>query len=55
MNCWMTARETADYMRRSLDQVYKLAQHGKLTAYKPDGKLIFRTSDVDKYPTRRKA
>lgn len=55
MSAWMTAAETADYMRRSREQVYKLAQHGKLPAFKPDGKLIFRTADVDKYLTRVRA
>lgn len=55
MTAWMDAEETATYMHRSRDQVYKLVQHGKLPAYKPDGKLLFRTSDVDKYLTRRKA
>ncbi len=45
-NAWMNAREAAVYLRTSVGAIRNLVYRGKLTPYKPFGRLLFKRSEL---------
>ncbi len=44
---WLTAHETARHLGISVQGVYNLVWCGKLTRYKPFGRLLFKRTELD--------
>lgn len=51
----MTIPETAEYLRKSRDTVYRIIRSGELRAFSVEGTLRVRPSDVDSYLERHVA
>lgn len=45
----LTVSDVADKLRFSTSQVYKLAEKGKLKAYKLESSLRFKEAEIDDY------
>ena len=48
-NRWMTLKEVADYLQLSKDQIYRLAQNGRIPASKVGSRWRFRRERVDQW------
>ena len=48
-NRWMTLQEVADYLQLSRDQIYRLAQAGRIPASKVGSRWRFRRERVDQW------
>ena len=47
---WLTARESAEYLRLSRSQFYRLVRLGEIPAYQPsEGKLLFSRDELDEW------
>ncbi len=46
---WLTARELAQYLKISLDMVYKLTQQGKIPVSKVGTLLRFDREEIDQW------
>ena len=46
---WLTARELAQYLKISVDLVYKLTQHGKIPVSKVGTLLRFDREEIDEW------
>lgn len=46
---YLTAKETAAYLRRSMGAVHNLVYRKQLTAYKPSGRLLFKKDEIDRW------
>ncbi len=51
---YLTAKETATYLRRSVGAVHNLVYRKQLPAYKPSGRLLFRKEDIDRWIERHR-
>ncbi len=45
---WLNAKEAADFLRTSVPAIRNLVWRRRLFAYKPNGRLLFRKSDLDR-------
>jgi len=45
----LTATEAMELLRISRNQLYRLIYAGKVTAYKPSGRLLFKRSELMEY------
>ena len=48
-NRWMTLQEVAEYLQLSKDQIYRLAQRGRIPASKVGSRWRFRRERVDQW------
>ena len=48
-NRWMTLQDVAEYLQLSKDQIYRLAQSGKIPASKVGSRWRFRRERVDQW------
>ena len=46
---YLTAKEAAQYIGRSLKALYHLVERGKITAHRPDGRLAFDVLELDRF------
>ena len=46
---WMTVKNVADYLQLSKDQIYRLAQQGKIPASKVGRGWRFRKEKIDQW------
>ena len=44
---WMTVKDISDYLQLSKDQIYRLAQHGKIPASKVGRGWRFKKEKID--------
>ena len=46
---WMTVKEVAEYLQFSTDQIYRLAQLGKIPASKVGKRWRFKKENIDEW------
>jgi excisionase family DNA binding protein len=44
---WLTVKEVAEYLQLSPDQIYRLAQQGKIPASKVGARWRFKRENID--------
>lgn len=49
MDSWMTLEEVAQYLKVSKDSIYRLAQKGKMPAYKIGNLWRFKKEEIDEW------
>lgn len=55
MDKWLTLEQIAEYLQISTSSIYKMAQKGKIPAYKVGRQWRFRKEEIDKWiKTRNK-
>ena len=48
-NRWMTVKDVAEYLQLSTDQIYRLAQQGKIPASKVGVQWRFKMEKIDEW------
>ena len=51
---WMTAKEVADYLQFSKDQIYRLAQSGEIPASRIRKRWRFKKENIDRWMEQQK-
>ena len=46
---WMTVKDVAEYLQLSTDQIYRLAQQGKIPASKVGARWRFKREKIDEW------
>jgi excisionase family DNA binding protein len=46
---WMTVKDVAEYLQLSTDQIYRLAQQGKIPASKVGARWRFKRGKIDEW------
>ena len=46
---WLTVKEVAEYLQLSPDQIYRLAQQGKIPASKVGARWRFKRENIDRW------
>jgi len=46
---WLTVKDVAEYLQLSRDQIYRLAQQGKIPASKVGARWRFRRENIDRW------
>lgn len=46
---WLTVKEVAQYLQLSTDQIYRLAQQGKIPASKVGARWRFKKENIDQW------
>ena len=54
MDKWLTLEQIAKYLQISESSIYKMAQGGKIPAYKVGRQWRFRKEEIDAWVERRK-
>jgi len=54
MDKWLTLEQIAEYLQMSTSSIYKMAQAGKIPAYKVGRQWRFRIEEIDKWVTQKK-
>ncbi len=49
MDKWLTLEQIAEYLQMSTSSIYKLAQAGKIPAYKVGRQWRFKKEEIDKW------
>ncbi len=49
---YLTARETAGYLRKSMGAIHMMVYRKQLIAYKPAGRLLFKKEHLDEVVAR---
>jgi len=49
MKKWLTLEQIADYLQMSTSSIYKMAQAGKIPAYKIGRQWRFKIEEIDKW------
>jgi excisionase family DNA binding protein len=49
MDKWLTLEQIAEYLQMSTSSIYKMAQKGKIPAYKVGRQWRFRKEEIDKW------
>jgi excisionase family DNA binding protein len=49
MDKWLTLEQIAKYLQMSTSSIYKMAQTGKIPAYKVGRQWRFKKEDIDKW------
>jgi excisionase family DNA binding protein len=48
-NRWMTVKDVAEYLQLSTDQIYRLAQQGKIPAFRVGARWRFKREKIDEW------
>ncbi len=54
MERWLTLEQIAEYLQMSTSSIYKMAQKGKIPAYKVGRQWRFRKEEIDKWIEKQK-
>ncbi|MDD8020088.1 MAG: helix-turn-helix domain-containing protein [Acidobacteriota bacterium] len=54
MNKWLTLEQIAEYLQMSKSSIYKMAQGGKIPAYKVGRQWRFKEEEIDTWVAKRK-
>jgi excisionase family DNA binding protein len=54
MDKWLTLEQIAEYLQMSTSSIYKMAQKGKIPAYKVDRQWRFKREEIDAWVERQK-
>jgi len=46
---WMTVKDVAEYLQLSTDQIYRLAQQGKIPAFRVGALWRFKREKIDEW------
>ncbi len=46
---WITVKDVAEYLQLSTDQIYRLAQQGKIPAFRVGGRWRFKREKIDQW------
>lgn len=49
MDKWLTLEQIAEYLQMSTSSIYKMAQAGKIPAYKVGRQWRFKKEEIDKW------
>jgi len=49
MDKWLTLEQIAEYLQMSTSSIYKMAQKGKIPAYKVGRQWRFKKEDIDRW------
>jgi excisionase family DNA binding protein len=49
MDKWLTLEQIAEYLQMSTSSIYKMAQTGKIPAYKVGRQWRFKKEEIDKW------
>ena len=49
MDKWLTLEQIAEYLQMSTSSIYKMAQKGKIPAYKVGRQWRFKKEEIDKW------
>jgi excisionase family DNA binding protein len=49
MDKWLTLEQIAEYLQMSTSSIYKMAQAGKIPAYKVGRQWRFRKKEIDRW------
>jgi len=52
MDKWLTLEQIAEYLQMSTSSIYKMAQTGKIPAYKVGRQWRFKKEEIDKWVER---
>jgi len=55
MEKWLTLEQIAEYLQMSTSSIYKMAQAGKIPAYKVGRQWRFKKEEIDKWITNKKS
>lgn len=51
---WLTVKEVAEYLQLSPDQIYRLAQQGRIPASKVGARWRFKRENIDRWMEEQK-
>jgi len=54
MDKWLTLEQIAEYLQMSTSSIYKMAQAGKIPAYKVGRQWRFKKEEIDKWVEKQK-
>lgn len=54
MDKWLTLEQIAEYLQMSTSSIYKMAQGGKIPAYKVGRQWRFKKEEIDKWVEKQK-
>ncbi len=54
MDKWLTLKQIAEYLQMSESSIYKMAQAGKIPAYKVGRQWRFKKEEIDKWVEKKK-
>lgn len=54
MDKWLTLEQIAEYLQMSTSSIYKMAQAGKIPAYKIGRQWRFKKEEIDRWVQRNK-
>ncbi|HPP10977.1 MAG TPA: helix-turn-helix domain-containing protein [Defluviitoga tunisiensis] len=54
MDKWLTLEQIAEYLQMSGSSIYKMAQSGKIPAYKVGKQWRFKKEEIDKWVEKQK-
>jgi len=54
MDKWLTLEQIAEYLQMSTSSIYKMAQAGKIPAYKVGRQWRFKIEEIDKWVEKQK-
>ncbi len=54
MDKWLTLEQIAEYLQMSTSSIYKMAQAGKIPAYKVGRQWRFKKEEIDAWVEKRK-
>ena len=54
MDKWLTLEQIAEYLQMSTSSIYKMAQAGKIPAYKVGRQWRFKIEEIDKWVEKNK-
>jgi len=54
MDKWLTLEQIAEYLQMSTSSIYKMAQAGKIPAYKVGRQWRFKKDEVDRWVEKQK-
>ena len=54
MEKWLTLEQIAEYLQMSTSSIYKMAQAGKIPAYKVGRQWRFKIEEIDKWVEKQK-
>lgn len=52
---WLTVKDVAEYLQLSADQIYRLAQQGKIPAFKVGARWRFKREKIDEWVEKQGA
>jgi excisionase family DNA binding protein len=55
MEKWLTLEQIAEYLQMSTSSIYKIAQAGKIPAYKVGRQWRFKKEEIDRWVTNKKS